>query len=226
MKRVVKITAVLFVLIAVFLGLRYSDINFDNLTPQKVKSYLLSFGTVNAAIIYVMIYTFSLRPFIPVPPTVYTVAGGFTFGPVLGTVLTVTGATLNASISFILARWLGKEFVKNLFSKRLESINERLKNSDFKTILLVRSSPVGPPFDLVSYGCGLLNISFRNHFFATLTGIVPAVAVYSYFGGSITRGGFYILAGFFLIVVFSVLIPWLVKKRRKSLNNPGIPPPA
>jgi uncharacterized membrane protein YdjX (TVP38/TMEM64 family) len=67
---------------------------------------------------------------------------------------------------------------------------------------------------LVSYAAGVLKVPFWNHFFATMIGIIPATAIYSYFGGSITKGGFFIILGFFLIVVFSVLVPWILKRLR------------
>lgn len=212
--KVTRLALLSLILVSVFLVIRGSGIKFEDLTPLEIKGYLLGFGLIKAALIYLFIYTFSIRPFIPVPPTLYTLAGGFTFGPILGTILTVTGATLNASVSFIIARLLGKDFVERILKGKLDSINEKLADSGFKTLLVIRSSPVGPPFDLVSYAAGVLKVSFWSHFFATLIGIIPATSVYSYFGGSITKGGFYILIGFFLVVAFSILTPWLIKRQR------------
>lgn len=214
--KVVRIAAVVLILVAVFFIIRASGINIGSLTPAKLKEFLLSFGMVKGAIIYLLIYTFSIRPFIPIPPTLYTFAGGFTFGFVWGTVLTVIGATLNASICFMLARLLGKNFVDKISKGKFEKLNEKLKNTGFKTLLVIRTSPVGPPFDLVSYASGVLKIPFWSHFVATLIGIIPATAVYSYFGGSITKGGFAILIGFFLIVVVAVVVPWYLKRRKKQ----------
>jgi len=213
-KRVIQLSGLFVILIVVFSLVRIQDIKFENLTPSKIREYLLNFGILKAALIYFAIYTFSIRPFIPIPPTLYTIAGGFTFGPVLGTILTVTGATFNASISFLIARLLGKGFVERISKGKFDTLNEKLATSGFKTLLIIRSSPIGPPFDLVSYASGVLRISFWNHFFATLIGIIPATAVYSYFGGSITKGGFFIIIGFFLVVVFSVLVPWFIKRQR------------
>lgn len=216
MKKVTRLVFFILILILVFLVIRNSGIEFQDLTPLKIKNYLLSYGIVKASVIYVVIYTLSIRPFVPVPPTLYTIVGGFTFGPVLGTLLTVAGATFNASISFMIARLMGKNYVERLLKGRLRRVNEKLTDSGFKTLLIIRSSPVGPPFDLVSYASGVLKIPFRSHFLATLIGIIPATAVYSYFGGSITKGGFFIILGFFLIVIFSVLIPWLLRRRRAA----------
>ncbi len=219
MKKVTVLALLLLISIMVYFAIKGQYTEFQDLTPIKIKEYLLSFGTFKASLIYLAMYTFSIRPFIPVPPTLYTLAGGFTFGPVLGTILTVTGATLNASISFMIARLLGKGYVDRILRGKLDKANEKLSEGGFKALLIVRSSPIGPPFDLVSYAAGVLKVPFWNHFFATMIGIIPATAIYSYFGGSITKGGFFIILGFFLIVVFSVLVPWILKRLRVHDNQ-------
>lgn len=215
-KKLLMIIGLAVILVAAVFLVRESGIEFKNLTPSKIREYLLSFGMVKGALVYLAIYTFSIRPFVPIPPTLYTFAGGFTFGPIWGTVLTVTGATLNASLCFLIARALGKDFVEKISKGKFGKLNERLRDSGFKTLLLIRTSPVGPPFDLVSYASGVLRIPFWSHFVATMVGVIPAVAVYSYFGGSITKGGLTILIAFFLVVVISILMPWYIKRRKKQ----------
>ena len=215
-KKLLTIIGLAVILVAAFFLVRESGVEFKNLTPSKTREYLLSLGMVKGALVYLAIYTFSIRPFVPIPPTLYTFAGGFTFGPIWGTVLTVTGATLNASLCFLIARALGKDFVEKISKGKFGKLNERLRDSGFKTLLLIRTSPVGPPFDLVSYASGVLRIPFWSHFVATMVGVIPAVAVYSYFGGSITKGGLTILIAFFLVVVISILVPWYIKRRNKQ----------
>jgi len=215
-KKLLMIIGLAVILVAAVFLVRESGIEFKNLTPSKIREYLLSFGMVKGALVYLAIYAFSIRPFVPIPPTLYTFAGGFTFGPIWGTVLTVTGATLNASLCFLIARALGKDFVEKISKGKFGKLNERLRDSGFKTLLLIRTSPVGPPFDLVSYASGVLRIPFWSHFVATMVGVIPAVAVYSYFGGSITKGGLTILIAFFLVVVISILVPWYIKRRNKQ----------
>jgi uncharacterized membrane protein YdjX (TVP38/TMEM64 family) len=214
-RKIIYIPGLIVVLITALFAFRALGIKVDSVNPNELREFLLSFGTVKGAFIYLSIYIFSIRPFIPIPPTLYTIAGGFTFGPILGTVLTVIGATLNASLCFLIARALGKDFVEKISRGKFKKLNERLGNSGFKALLVIRTSPVGPPFDLVSYASGVLRVSFWGHFFATLIGVIPATSVYSYFGGSITKGGFAILIGFFLIVIVSVILPLYLKKRKK-----------
>jgi uncharacterized membrane protein YdjX (TVP38/TMEM64 family) len=215
-KQILLLLGLAVVLVVAFFLVRASGIEFKNLTPSNIREYLLSFGMVKGAMVYLLIYTFSIRPFIPIPPTLYTFAGGFTYGPFWGTFLTVIGATLNASLCFLIARALGKDFVEKISKGKFDKLNEKLRNSGFKTLLIIRTSPVGPPFDLVSYASGVLRIRFFSHFLATMIGVIPAVAVYSYFGGSITKGGLAILIAFFLVVVISILVPWYVRRKRQE----------
>ena len=150
-RKIIYVLGLIVVSVAVLFVARALGVKLDNISPNKLREFLLSFGTVKGAIIYLCIYIFSIRPFIPIPPTLYTLAGGFTFGPILGTILTVMGATLNASLCFLMARMLGKDFVEKISKGKFKKLNERLSNSGFKALLIIRTSHVGPPFDLVSY---------------------------------------------------------------------------
>ncbi len=164
--------------------------------------------------LYVAVYTFSLRPFVPIPPVVYTIAGGFTFGPLIGAPLAIVGATLNASLSYIVAKTLGRDFVEGYINNRFGSFNRMLSNNEFKTILLLRASPIGAPFDMVSYASGLLGVSFWTYFAATMLGIILVVGVYSYFGGSVGKRGIAPLVCVFVMLLLFILLPIYFKRRR------------
>lgn len=184
----------------------------QSLSPQLLKGLLLQWGFWQGAALYVMVYSFSIRPFVPIPPTLYTLAGGLTFGPLWGTILTDIGATINASITFLLARYFGREWVVKHARGGWANAQRRLSGAGFVTILLVRLSPVGPPYDLVSYAAGVTGIRFRDYFWATALGILPAVAAYSYFGEAITKGVVGLLTALFGLVLLSIALPWLWKK--------------
>src|SRR3990172_2063129 len=105
-KKLLTIIGLAVILVAAFFLVRESGVEFKNLTPSKTREYLLSLGMVKGALVYLAIYTFSIRPFVPIPPTLYTFAGGLTFCPIWGTGVTVTGATVNASLCFLISRAL------------------------------------------------------------------------------------------------------------------------
>ncbi len=185
---------VLIPLIVIAVALIFTDLNISDqdMNTINIKALLSGFGVIKASCLFLGIYTFSIRPFIPVPPSLYTVAGGLVFGPFLGTA-----------------------FLDRLLEPSIDSVTERFSRPGFKTILILRSVPVGPPFDLISYGAGFLNVSFVKYFFATLLGIIPATLLFSMFGDLTTRGGLYLVSGFLAIVVISFLLPWLLKTGNK-----------
>ncbi|MBI4456928.1 MAG: TVP38/TMEM64 family protein [Acidobacteria bacterium] len=187
-----------------------------SLSPSSLRIALLQWGFWKGAVLYFLIYTLSIRPFVPIPPTLYTLAGGFVFGPVVGTVLTVLAATSNASITFTIGRYLGKGWVERRLGGKWKRAQEKLVRGGFKTLLLIRISPVGLPFDLVSYAAGMVGIRFVDYLGATLIGILPATAAYSYFGGSLSQGAVKILIAIFGIVFLAVVLPWIWRKRRNS----------
>ncbi len=187
---------------------------FHSLSPGSLRVFLLHWGFWKGAILFVAIYTFSIRPFVPIPPTLYTLTGGLAFGPLWGTALTIFGATANASITFFIGRYLGMDWVKSKLHGRWKEGQEKLTGAGFTTIFLIRLSPIGPPFDLVSYAAGVLGVKFPDYALGTLLGIIPAVAAYSYFGGSLSKGALGILAAVFGIIFLSLVLPWLWKRWR------------
>lgn len=193
----------------------------SGISSADLRSYLLTLGVFKSSIVFLAIYTFSVRPFVPVPPSLYTIAGGMTFGPLFGTVLSVTGATLNASLTFSIARYAGRGVTEKVFKKQTDKINGILQNRGFTTLLLLRSIPAGPPFDLVSYAAGLLRISFASHFLATLTGIVPVTMIFSYFGSSVLDGTYYAVSASAAVILILSAVPWYFRKKliTKKMNK-------
>ena len=187
---------------------------FHSLTPASLRAFLVHWGFWKGAILFFAIYTFSIRPFVPIPPTLYTITGGLAFGPLWGALLTIFGATANASITFCIGRYLGMDWIKSKLHGKWKEGQEKLTGAGFKTVFLIRLSPIGPPFDLVSYAAGVLGVKFSDYVLGTLLGIIPATAAYSYFGGSLSRGAVGVLIALFGISFFSLALPWLWKKRR------------
>jgi uncharacterized membrane protein YdjX (TVP38/TMEM64 family) len=63
------------------------------------------------------------------PGAVITLAGGALFGPLWGTLWNLTGATLGAALAFLIARYLGADWVTRRAGPRMQRLNDvwRLK---------------------------------------------------------------------------------------------------
>ncbi|MBF0188350.1 MAG: TVP38/TMEM64 family protein, partial [Magnetococcales bacterium] len=74
-------------------GIAWGVIHRDSLTPEVLEAWVGGFGAWGP-IIFMLAYALAAVLFLP--GSVLTVAGGALFGPLLGTIVNLTGATLGA----------------------------------------------------------------------------------------------------------------------------------
>ena len=73
-------------------------------------------------------------------------------------------------------------------------------------------------FDLVSYFAGLTPVGFWKFFLATGLGQLPATIIYSYAGGTLSKGAQYMMIGLIIIFVGAALVS-ILKKMYDSKNK-------
>ena len=116
-----------------------------------------------------------------------TLAGGFLFGPWLGTVTVVLAATLGATIIFLLAKGsLGKVLAERA-GGAVKKLEQGFREDELSYMLLLRLIPLVPFFAL-NIAAGVLNVSLRNYVLGTLVGIIPGTFVYVSIGNGIAKG--------------------------------------
>jgi uncharacterized membrane protein YdjX (TVP38/TMEM64 family) len=146
-------------------------------TPEFVLSGIESHGPITARLIYVAVYIVGTVALLP--GTVLSFAGAVLFGAYEGTLYTWVGATLGATLAYLMARMLGREFVERLFGGRFAAFDQRIREHGFTGLLLIRLLPLFP-FNAVNFGCGLTGIRVRDYVLATAIGIVPGTFVYQF----------------------------------------------
>lgn len=134
-------------------------------------------------------------------------AGGYAFGHLMATILSILGITIGSSLVFLLVRLFGHKLVEAFFP--IEKINEVkfLRSPRSRKLLLGLLFLIpGTPKDLLCYFCGLTDISFFS--FVTITNLarIPAIWASSY-GGSSVGDKSYFRA---LLILLAVLICTLV----------------
>ena len=112
---------------------------------------------------------------------ILTLAGGFLFGSVLGTVYVNVGATTGATLAFLAARYLLRDWVEQKFGDRLGPIQEGFAKNAFSYLMTLRLIPLFP-FFLVNMVSGLTRVTLGTYFVATALGIIPGSFVYAYAG--------------------------------------------
>jgi phosphatidylserine/phosphatidylglycerophosphate/cardiolipin synthase-like enzyme/uncharacterized membrane protein YdjX (TVP38/TMEM64 family) len=102
------------------------------------------------------------------------------FGPLLGTLYAMIGATLSGALTFAIGRHLSKDTVRSLAGRRLNDLSRRLGERGLLAIVFARVVPVGP-FSIVNIVAGASHIRWRDFLLGTVIGLVPGVTVASIF---------------------------------------------
>ena len=180
--------------------------------PQLIQDFIAKFGFLGP-LIYIAIYT--IRPITLFPGSILTAVSGLVWGPWLGLVYTMIGATASANAAFMLSRYFGRDFVERNEGKSLKKLDTQLRDNGFITVLLLRL--LFFPFDLINFLCGLSSVRQRDFTLGTIVGILPGTFTFVLFGSSITDPrnlGFGIVL-FLISLVFSIQI----KKRNEKLST-------
>ena len=122
-------------------------------------------------IAYFLLYV-ALTQF-PIPRTVFTLASGILFGPVLGFLLAITATTVSALVSLLIVRFLARDWFRTLLTnRRLIQLDHRLEQRGWLTVLSLRMI-AGVPFSFLNYACGLSSIRVVPYIIATAIGSAP-----------------------------------------------------
>ncbi|MBI1817127.1 MAG: TVP38/TMEM64 family protein [Deltaproteobacteria bacterium] len=169
---------------------------------------------------FIALYVIGPALFLPGAPL--TIAAGVLFGPVWGTVYTIIGATGGAMLAFVVARYLGRDWVERRLSNTsglLVRIKSGVESEGWKFVAFTRLVPVFP-FNILNYALGLTNIGLVPYALASFFCMMPAAAAYVYLGyaGREAAGGGQGLVSKALIALALLavvaMIPTLLKRLR------------
>lgn len=177
-------------LVAIVLAIRFTGLadllSLDTLSRHRAA--LTGWVAANpalSALAYLGVYTAAAAFAVP-GAVVLTLAGGFLFGAVLGTVLTVLAATLGATLLFLLAgRVFGADALRRL-GPRAEALARGIQANAWSYLLVLRLVPLFP-FFLVNLVPAFAGVRLPVFVGTTLLGIIPGTAVFSLSGAGLGR---------------------------------------
>jgi uncharacterized membrane protein YdjX (TVP38/TMEM64 family) len=179
-----KIAIVLAIGVAVAAFLYFDLSQFLSLQALKDnRDYLLSFTETHsavAAVLFVLVYVAVTGLSLP-GAVILTLAGGFLFGAVLGTLLVNLGATTGATLAFLVSRYLLRDWVERRFGKWLGPVQQGFAQNAFSYLMTLRLIPLFP-FFVVNLVSGLTRMNIGTYVAATALGIIPGSFVYAYAG--------------------------------------------
>jgi len=190
-------------------------------SPSHLRDQVLAFGTI-APLIFITIYSIATIFFLPGTPL--TISGGLIFGKWLGTLYTVIGATIGATIAFLVARYLGESFVEDILKgkhKKIYEYDKKLEKNGFLIVLFLRLVPIFP-FNGLNFALGLTKVRTRDYILGTLIGIIPGSFALAFFGDSIAElnpVNIALAISFFVLLAITPTIYRRFRKRYKGKTS-------
>ncbi|MBF5043697.1 TVP38/TMEM64 family protein [Aggregicoccus sp. 17bor-14] len=137
------------------------------------------------AALYVAAYV--LACVLLIPGSVLTLAAGFAYGPVQGTLLVMVASMLGAMAAFVLGRTVLRGPIERRLASqpRFAAVDRAVGAQGFKVVLLLRLSPLFP-FNLLNYALGLTRVRLGTYALASLIGMFPGTLLYVYLGSLVT----------------------------------------
>lgn len=115
-----------------------------------------------------------------IPGSILVIVGGILFGPLAGTLISLFAATVASALSFLLARWLGRELLLKYVghTATFQAIEKGIAHSGTDFLILTRLVPLFP-YNIQNYAYGLTAISFWSFTFISAITTLPGIFIYT-----------------------------------------------
>ncbi|HEY5038955.1 MAG TPA: TVP38/TMEM64 family protein [bacterium] len=123
------------------------------------------------------------------PASAMTLLAGALFGPVLGIIVTSVGATVGASLAFLIGRYFARKAVQQWIykNKKFQELDEMTEKRGAIIVAITRLIPLFP-FNVLNYGFGLTRIKFWEYVFWSWLCTLPGTIVFVVGAAAFTKG--------------------------------------
>jgi len=109
--------------------------------------------------------------------TLMTLVGGAAFGLLWGTVIISFASTIGATLAFLVARFLLKDWVQQRFGRKLKAVNEGIRKEGAFYLFALRLVPLFP-FFMINLVMGLTPIRTVTYYWVSQAGMLAGTIVY------------------------------------------------
>jgi uncharacterized membrane protein YdjX (TVP38/TMEM64 family) len=218
-----KIFVALLIIAAIVVAYRFLPIS-DWL--KHFQTYVRGLGALGY-IVYIAVYAVCVVAFIPA--SILTLGAGAIFGFAGGTIVVVIGATIGATLAFLLARTVMRKRIEEMTrnNAKFRALDRAIANEGMKIVFLVRLAVVFP-FTYINFAFGLTAIPLWRYVLATFLGIIPTTMAFVFAssaaakaatGGTSNITKIVYIAGGIIAIIVSVLIGRIASK---AINRAGV----
>jgi uncharacterized membrane protein YdjX (TVP38/TMEM64 family) len=172
-----RLIVLIVIIVALFLAMRSLPVQ------QWLRNFNDWVGQMGAAGIFIFVGVYAVATVLLAPGAILTIGAGFAFGLWKGFLAVSAGATLGASLAFLVARFIARDKVEAIAKRneKFRKIDNAIGKQGAKLIFLLRLSPV-IPFNLSNYFYGLTGVKFWPYVLASWIGMMPGTFLYVYIG--------------------------------------------
>ncbi len=186
----------------------------------NIKEWVVRQGIL-APLIFIGIYI--IATVLILPGSILTVMAGAIFGSFLGIIVVIIGATIGASICFLISRYIARDFVYSLLLKndKFNKLDLLVEKNGAVIIAITRLVPLFP-FNLLNFGFGLTKVPFWVYVFWSALCMLPGTVLYVVGADAITTAIDQGQIPWMLIIIFVIIVLTLtlvVKKARSRLEE-------
>ena len=225
LQRLRKALPRLLLLAVVVGGIVVAVLNRDSLDAAALEAWITQFGPW-APVVFFCAYVLATLLFLP--GLLFTLAAGALFGPYLGTLIALVGATVGATAAFLVARYVLADWIASRTPARVQRVIAGVEDEGWRFVAMTRLIPF-IPFNALNYALGLTRIRLVSYALASFVFMAPGAAAYAYLGhagrslatgdGDLVQNALLGLAVLGLIGFMPRLIKRFMKGRRATLER-------
>ncbi len=162
----------------------HHQLTLENVVLQRDRfHHLLAAHAALSVLGYVAIYTLAVTLSLP-SGLILTLAGGLLFGWLVGAAAAVVGATLGATLVFLIARTAVGDLFRTRAGPWLAKLSEGFRKDALLYMLFLRLVPAFP-FWFVNLAPAVLGVPLKTFVLGTFLGIIPASLAFASAGAGL-----------------------------------------
>ncbi len=217
MNKWLKLTLIIIVLGAMFYFARSSGIASH---LADLQDFVKAQGALGALI---FIFAYAVATVLAIPGSALTIMAGAIFGSVVGSAVVIVGATIGASLCFLIARYFARDIILNMLNKndKFQKLDHLTEKNGYIIVAITRLVPLFP-FNLLNYGFGLTKVPFKVYVLWSAICMLPGTVLYVVGADAIStaiRDGEIPWVLVFMVALILAILIFIVKKAKASLKE-------
>ncbi len=180
-------------------------------STEGLREWVATTGAL-APLVFVAVQALQVVVFV-IPGEVPQIAGGYLFGPWLGSLLSVAGILAGSAIDFYLARLAGTPFVRALFAgDQVDRLGRLLGSRGARVAFFLLFLIPGIPKDILCYVAGLSPMRFPFFVAASTVGRLPGIVGSALIGDAAAARRWPLVIGLGAGAVALFVAGWLLRE--------------